>query len=262
MFIRMETSLLKEEKGGNMLRSLLIFSLILFASCITSNVDSYYSHEEIMNKAVWDRVSDVMVEIENYRFNPRLGYNILYCTGSGYIWNKAGYIVTNAHVIVYAASIRVVLRSGQRRAAKIVGINYTEDIAILKVTTFPLIDGVLVPIAKGNSDELFVGQTVFSLGYPYGTPLSMCKGIISGLCKGVDGRDDLQTDAAINAGNSGGALVNIFGELIGMPSYIFTRGGGSEGCNFAIPINRITKIVDQLLKESKKPSLISKKLFF
>ena len=253
---------LKDEKGGNMLRSLFIFSLMLFTSCIASNVDSYYSHEEIQNKAVWDKVSLSIVEIENYRFNPRLGYNILYCTGTGVIWDDDNHIITNAHVARYASSIKVVLRSGKRREAKIVGINYAEDIAILQVKTFPLVDGILIPIQKGDSDKLFVGQTVFSLGYPYGMPLSMSGGIISGLCRGIDGRDDIQTDASINPGNSGGALINSRGALIGMPSYIRTRGGGSEGCNFAIPVNRIKNVVEILLKEAKNPSLISQKLFF
>ena len=245
-----------------MLRSLFIFSLMLFTtSCIASNVDPYYSSEEVINKAVWDKVSHSMVKVENYRFSSHLGYSVLFCTGSGYVWDDDNHIITNAHVVSYAASIRVILRSGKSREAKIIGINYIEDIAILQVKTFPLIDGALVPISKGDSDKVFPGQTVFCLGFAYGMPLSMTKGIISGLCNGVDGRDDIQTDAAINAGNSGGALVNIFGELIGMPSYIFTRCGGNNGVGFAIPINRVTKIVDQLLKESKNPSLVSKNLF-
>ncbi len=245
-----------------MLRSLFMFSLILFTSCIASHAVQQYSFEEIRDKAVWDKVSQFIVKIENYRFSSYVNYSVLYCTGTGYVWDNDNHIVTNAHVVQFASSIKVVLRSGERREAKIVGINYTEDVAILKVTIFPLIDGVLVPISKGNSDDVFVGQCVYVLGHPFGMPLSMTKGIISGLCKDVKDRDDIQTDASINPGNSGGALVNIFGELIGMPSYIFTRGGGSDGCNFAIPINRIKKIIDQLLKETKNPSLISKKLFF
>jgi serine protease Do len=89
----------------------------------------------------------------------------------------------------------------------------------------------------------------------------MSRGIISGLCKGVKGRDDIQTDAAINPGNSGGALVDLQGRIVGMPTYIITRGGGNDGCNFAIPINRIKQVVGRLLKEAKDPSFISKHLF-
>ncbi len=236
--------------------------MLFTTSCIASNVDPYYSSEEVINKAVWDKVSHSMVKVENYRFSPRLGYNVLYCTGSGVVWCDDNYIITNAHVCKYAASIRIILRSGKSREAKIIGINYTEDIAILQVRIFPLVDGILTPIQKGDSNALFVGQAVFTLGYPYGMPLSMCRGIISGLCKDEPERTDIQTDASINPGNSGGALVDTHGVLIGMPSYIRTRGGGSEGCNFAIPVNRIKVIVDMLLKEAMNPDSISKKLFF
>ena len=245
-----------------MLRSLFVFSLILCTSCIASRTVKHDSSTENCNQTVWEKVSQSIVEIENYRFSSRMGHNVLYCTGSGYVWDNDNHIITNSHVVQYANSIRVVLSGGARREAKIGGVNYAEDIAILQVKTFSMVDDPLIPICRGDSDTLYPGQTVFTFGYPYGLPLSMSRGIISGLCKDIKGRDDIQTDACINPGNSGGALVDLQGRIVGMPTYIITRGGGSDGCNFAIPINRIKKVVRRLLKEAKDPSFISKNLFF
>jgi len=236
---------------------------MLTTSCIASKPTLDYTAEEMRDKAVFEKVSESMLEIENYRFDSFVGHPILYCTGSGYVWDDDNHVVTNAHVCQYAASLKVILRSGERRDARIVGINYTEDIALLKVTTFdPLIDKPLVPIEKGDSDDIFVGQAVYSLGYPFGLPLTMCKGIISGLYKDEADRRDIQTDAAINPGNSGGALVDIWGRLIGMPTYIYTRSGANHGCGFALPINRIEKVVLKLMKDAAIPDAGSKKLFF
>lgn len=246
-----------------MTRICFVFMLaVLATSCISGPIQTYFP-EEIRDKAIFDKVSPSIVEIENYRFNSYTGYASLYCTGSGYVWDDENHVITNAHVCQYAASLKVILRSGERRDAKLIGIDYTEDIAVLKVTTFdPIIDKPLIPIDKGNSDKLFVGQAVYSFGYPFGLPLTMCKGIISGLPEEEPERDDIQTDVAINPGNSGGALVDTLGRLIGMPSYIYSRSGSNSGCGFALPINRIKEVVTRLMEEAKDPGKTTNRLFF
>ena len=108
----MVVKLLKEEERLKMLRSFFMFSLVLLTSCIAST-GQQHSFEEIRDNAVWDKVSQSMVEIENYRFSTYIGYNVLYCTGSGYVWGDDNHIITNAHVCKYAASIKVVLKSGE-----------------------------------------------------------------------------------------------------------------------------------------------------
>ena len=236
---------------------------MLSTSCIASKPMLDYTPEEMRDKAVFEKVSPSILEIENYRFDSFVGHPILYCTGSGFCWDGDNHVVTNAHVVQYASALKVVLRNGEKRDARIVGVNYAEDIALLYVTTFdPLVDQPLVPIDKGDSDDIFVGQAVYTFGFPFGLPLSMCKGIISGLFKDEAERNDIQTDAAVNPGNSGGALVDIHGRLIGMPTYIYTRSGANHGCGFALPINRIKKVVAKLMEDAKIPDLNSNKLFF
>lgn len=246
-----------------MTRICFVFMLaMLISSCVSEPLQSYFP-DEIRDNAIFEKVSKSIVEIENYRFNSYIGYATLYCIGSGYVWDDQNHIVTNAHVCRYAASLKVILPNGERREAKLIGIDYEADIALLQVTIFdPIIDQPLIPIEKGNSDNLFVGQAVYTFGYPFGLPLTMCKGIISGLHINEKERNDIQTDAAINPGNSGGALVDTLGRLIGMPSYIFSKCGSNSGCGFAIPINKIKEVVIRLIEEAKNPDKIIEKLFF
>jgi serine protease Do len=176
--------------------------------------------------------------------------------GTGFIVRKDGVIVTNAHVIAGADSISVMLRDGTVYPAKRLGTDETNDIAVIKI------DAKDLPVAKlGNSADLLVGEWSIAIGNPYGFLLgnsepSVTAGVISGVGRNLVDRGDgpaqyfdmIQTDAAINPGNSGGPLVNTDGEVIGVNSSIYSMSGGSVGLGFAIPINRVSRVVDDLLE--------------
>jgi Do/DeqQ family serine protease len=169
--------------------------------------------------------------------------------GSGVIFDaKAGYIVTNAHVVENASEITVTLQDGRDLKAEIVGSDEPSDVAVLKVKS----DGSLVQIGLGDSAKVEVGDFVLAIGNPFGLQHTVTSGIISGLSRsGInpDGYEDfIQTDASINPGNSGGALVNLRGELIGINTAILSRSGGNIGIGFAIPVNMAHSVMDQLIK--------------
>jgi Do/DeqQ family serine protease len=169
--------------------------------------------------------------------------------GSGVIFDaKAGYIVTNAHVVENASEITVTLQDGRDLKAEVVGSDEPSDVAVLKVKS----DGTLVQIGLGDSAKVEVGDFVLAIGNPFGLQHTVTSGIISGLSRsGInpDGYEDfIQTDASINPGNSGGALVNLRGELIGINTAILSRSGGNIGIGFAIPVNMAHSVMDQLIK--------------
>jgi serine protease Do/serine protease DegQ len=168
--------------------------------------------------------------------------------GSGVIFDaKAGYIVTNAHVVENASEITVTLQDGRDLKADIVGSDEPSDVAVLKVKT-----DTLTQIPLGDSAKVEVGDFVVAIGNPFGLQHTVTSGIISGLSRsGInpDGYEDfIQTDASINPGNSGGALVNQKGELIGINTAILSRSGGNIGIGFAIPVNMAHSVMDQLIK--------------
>ena len=169
--------------------------------------------------------------------------------GSGVIIDAdAGYIVTNHHVIEGADEIAVTLHDGQQLEAKIVGSDPEADVAILKVEHKNLTH---IPFA--DSSKLRVGDFVVAIGNPFGLGQTVTSGIVSALGRsglGIEGYEDfIQTDASINPGNSGGALVNLNGELIGINTAILASGGtGNVGIGFAIPINMVRQLTDQLIE--------------
>ncbi len=169
--------------------------------------------------------------------------------GSGVIIDAdAGYIVTNHHVIDGADEIAVTLHDGQQLEATIVGSDSEADVAILKVEHKDLVH---IPFA--DSSSIRVGDFAVAIGNPFGLGQTVTSGIISALGRtglGIEGYEDfIQTDASINPGNSGGALVNLRGELIGINTAILASGGaGNVGIGFAIPINMVRKLTDQLIE--------------
>jgi serine protease Do len=175
--------------------------------------------------------------------------------GTGFIVRSDGVIVTNAHVVAGAAKVSVMMRDGKVFPAVVKGQDETNDLAVLKI------DASNLPVVKlGNSDDLLVGEWAIAIGNPYGFMLgnpepSVSAGVVSALGRNLvapnEGSaayfDMIQTDAAINPGNSGGPLVDADGEIIGVNSSIYSSSGGSIGLGFAIPVNRVARVIDDLL---------------
>ncbi|MEX0843359.1 MAG: trypsin-like peptidase domain-containing protein, partial [Gemmatimonadota bacterium] len=176
--------------------------------------------------------------------------------GSGFIVDAAGVILTNDHVVREADRILVTLPDGRDAEATLVGTDATTDVAVLRID---LPDLPVVPL--GRTEDLMIGEWLIAFGNPFGNLISNSEptatvGVVSALGRHVVPSQDsrgfylgmIQTDAAINPGNSGGPLVNALGEVVGMNTSIFSRGGGSEGVGFAIPIERVLRIADDLLE--------------
>ncbi len=185
-------------------------------------------------------------------------------TGSGFIWDKEGHVVTNYHVIKGANQIQVTLKDGTSYDATVVGTYKDKDLAVLQIHAPP---GKLLPIQPGTSDDLQVGQKVYAIGNPFGLDQTLTKGIISALGRELESQNDegetrtiknmIQTDAAINPGNSGGPLLDSSGRLIGVNTAIYSPSGASAGIGFAIPVDEVTQVVPQLIKSGKvtRPSM-------
>lgn len=170
-------------------------------------------------------------------------------TGSGVIVSAAGHIVTNHHVVANAYSVQVRLADGRTLDAKVVGSDPISDLAVLKIEA-----SGLVPAELGDNSKLEPGEWVLAMGNPLGFSNTVSVGVVSSLNRSLPTEngsvlvDSIQTDAAINQGNSGGALANVAGQVVGINSIIATTTGGNMGLGFAIPINRVRKIVDDILK--------------
>jgi S1-C subfamily serine protease len=171
-------------------------------------------------------------------------------SGSGFIWDGAGHIVTNYHVLAGANAAQVTLSDHSGWPARFVGGAPEKDLAVLRIEA-PA--NLLRPLAVGTSDDLRVGQTVLAIGNPFGFDQSLTTGVISALGREIDSvagipiRDVIQTDAAINPGNSGGPLLDSAGRVIGVNTAIYTPSGASAGIGFAIPIHAVQGVVPDLI---------------
>ena len=177
------------------------------------------------------------------RYKEKYTHNSL---GSGIIFDKGGYILTNWHVLEQASRIKVVLTGEEVYEAKLVGSSPELDLAVLKIEA----DRELPTITIGDSDSLLIGEQVIAIGNPFGLSNTVTTGVISAASRSMkigetEYRDFIQTDASINPGNSGGPLLNIDGELIGINTAIY--GQGAQGIGFAIPINKAKRVVDDLI---------------
>jgi S1-C subfamily serine protease len=175
-------------------------------------------------------------------------------TGSGFVWDEQGHIVTNVHVIAGAAEATVKLADGRDYPATLVGASPAHDIAVLKIAPK---GKAIVPVAIGTSDDLRVGQKVFAIGNPFGLDWTLTTGIVSALDRSLDSesgsviRHLVQTDAAINPGNSGGPLLDSAGRLIGVNTAIYSPSGASAGVGFAVPVDTVNRVVPELIANGR-----------
>lgn len=175
-------------------------------------------------------------------------------TGSGFVWDSQGHVVTNFHVIQKASGAQVTLADRSTWPARMVGAEPDKDIAVLKIDVPP---ARLPPLMIGTSSDLQVGQKVFAIGNPFGLDQTLTTGVISALGREIQSvtqrpiQDVIQTNAAINPGNSGGPLLDSAGRLIGMNTAIYSPTGGSIGIGFAVPVDTINRIVPQLIRQGK-----------
>ncbi|MCL0043003.1 trypsin-like peptidase domain-containing protein [Dehalococcoidia bacterium] len=180
-------------------------------------------------------------------------------SGSGFVWDKLGHIVTNNHVTKDADIITITFFDGTSTTGTVIGSDPDSDLAVLKINVIN--DETLKPLRIANSDEVFVGQLTIALGNPFGFQGTMTTGIVSAVGRllsadltedrGYSIPDVIQTDAAINPGNSGGVLLNSDAQLIGVPTAIISRSQSSSGVGFAIPSNVVSKVVPPLITNGR-----------
>ena len=181
-------------------------------------------------------------------------------SGSGFIWDNEGHVVTNYHVIKNADRATVTLSDQSTYKAELVGIAPEKDLAVLRIN-FP--GDELIPLPIGSSENLKVGQNVYAIGNPFGLDQTLTKGIISALGREINSqsnipiRDVIQTDAAINPGNSGGPLLDSAGDLIGVNTAIYSPTGAYAGIGFSIPVDVLKYVIPDLIEygEVKRPVL-------
>jgi serine protease Do len=224
-----------------------VVDLAQAAANATPSVVYIEAQESASNANSQRRGDDFMSQFFGFQTGPKKG------TGSGVIISTDGYIVTNNHVVDFADEVKVTLPAPDNRVmtAKVVGKDPRYDVAVLKINATNL-----PAIQKGNSDALRIGEWVLAIGYPYDIGTTVTAGIISAKDKKL--REDnpmedfLQTDAVVNPGNSGGALVDGQGRLVGINTAIQTQTGSYVGYSFAIPISIVSKVVDDI-KAGKVP---------
>jgi S1-C subfamily serine protease len=176
-------------------------------------------------------------------------------TGSGFLYDAEGHIVTNYHVVEQAESVSVSLASGEVFPAEIVGVDPSTDLAVLQIDT----DGLPQPIPLADSGQLRVGQFVLAIGSPFRQEGSLTVGVISALGRVIESPDRrfigevIQTDAAINPGNSGGPLLDLHGRVIGVNSQIISPSGTSAGIGFAVSSNTVQRVVPELIAGGRYP---------
>jgi 2-alkenal reductase len=177
-------------------------------------------------------------------------------TGSGFVWDNAGHVVTNFHVVEGARVVQVQLDAGKTYPARVVGVAPDYDLAVVRLGETP---AGLKPIPLGTSSDLRIGQSVYAIGNPFGLTRTLTSGLVSALDRHLPTSDvreiagAIQTDAAINPGNSGGPLLDSAGRLVGVTTAIRSPSGGSTGVGLAIPVDLVNRIVPQLIARGRAP---------
>ena len=242
----------------NFLRLLLLTTLWQCATVSTAadEVDylSFATEDEANTTEIFSRASPAVVYVTNKALRRDLfSLNVQEIprgSGTGFVWDKSGLIVTNFHVIAGAQRLTVTLQDGSEYDAQVIGIAPEKDLAVLRIMEPP---DELITLPIGDSSELSVGRKVLAIGNPFGLDTTLTTGVVSALGREIQApsnrriRGVIQTDAAINPGNSGGPLLNSLGQLIGVNTAIYSPSGASAGIGFAIPVNTVKDVVPQLI---------------
>lgn len=238
----------------------LIILLVFFNLSKLANAEALYPTEQ-ENIQVFNQVAPSVVNVLTTR-HVRHNFEVMEVRdgeGSGFLWDKEGHIITNFHVIYAAKGIVVSLQNGASYHADIVGAEPRKDIAILKINDPEGLNAIrkLTPVKLGDSSKLQVGQKAIAIGNPFGLDQTMTVGVVSALNRRIMGlaevtiQNMIQTDASINPGNSGGPLLDSHGRLIGMNTLIYSSSGASAGIGFAVPVNDIKRIAEQIIKHGR-----------
>jgi Do/DeqQ family serine protease len=226
-----------------------IVNAIEYASPAVVNISTTRTTTQMVNMSpffddLWAPFFDFPFQVPQRR--------TLHGLGSGVIFDRKGYVITNQHVVGRADSTTVVLSDGREASAEIVGEDFLTDLAVLKIDI-----PELKAIQLGSGEDLMIGEWAIAIGHPFATMVedaspTVTVGVVSATGRSLKTEDRLyrnliQTDASINPGNSGGALVNLYGQLIGINTAIYSTSGGSQGIGFAIPVDIVHKVVDQLV---------------
>ena len=225
----------------------------------TSQPTTFRSGQTLTIGEIYKRSAPGVVQITataSAAANPFGGTESQRALGSGFVFDKAGYIITNYHVIAGAGSIKVTFSNNTSINARLVGTDPSSDLAVLKVE---MTASALTPLPLGDSDAVEVGDSVVAIGNPFGLSRTVTAGIVSALQRQITAPNEyaidhvIQTDAPINKGNSGGPLINARGEVIGVNAQIETGGltEGNTGVGFAVPSNTVKSVAGQLIKSGK-----------
>jgi len=212
---------------------------------------------------IFERISPSVVHVailasaRELSLSPRPDVKVAVADGTGFVWDAAGHIVTNNHVVEGGKSIGVRFASGNSLTARVVGRAPHYDLAVIHVTETRKLPP---PVPLGDYSDLRVGQAAFAIGNPFGLDRSLTTGTISALSRrlptsaGREVANVIQTDAAINPGNSGGPLLDSGGRLIGVNTAIYSPSGAYVGIGFAIPVDVVNRIVPQLIRDGRVPT--------
>jgi S1-C subfamily serine protease len=244
----------------------LFFFLFLFILILPKKTQAQLTIEEQNTINIFKQSSPLVVSVSSTQiradFFSLRRHEIPAGTGTGFIWDRKGHIITNYHVIQAAlspsAKVSITTKDGKQYQAQVVGTEIRQDIAVLKVDGFKLNGNIPFSEKLADSKNLLVGQKVLAIGNPFGFEQSLSQGIISALDRSMPSllrsitiRNMVQTDASINPGNSGGPLIDSRGQLIGMNTAIVSGSGSSAGIGFAVPANTIKRIASQIIEHGR-----------
>lgn len=239
-------------------RTIALLALCLFAAAVTQAREveflSFATEDETNTMEIFRKASPAVVYVTNTALRRGLfSLDIMEIprgSGTGFIWDRNGLVVTNFHVIASAQKVTITLQDRSEHDAEVIGVAPEKDLAVLRIREPPQ-DLATLPL--GDSSELTVGRKVLAIGNPFGLDTTLTTGIVSALGREIRAarnrkiRGVIQTDAAINPGNSGGPLLNSLGQLVGVNTAIYSPSGASAGIGFAIPVNTVRDVVPQLI---------------